>query len=83
MRTYKVCICGVGYVGLTLAAVMAEKSYEVAGVEIRPDVVESLGRGEPHFHEAGLKELLARHINKNLRIYSTVPAVNQLFRLKA
>lgn len=73
MRAYKVCICGVGYVGLTLAAVMAEKGYEVAGVEIRPDVVDRLSRGEPHFHETGLRELLGKHINKNLRIYSTVP----------
>ncbi len=73
MKTHKVCICGVGYVGLTLATVMADKGFEVVGVEIKPDVVESLNKGEPHFHEAGLREIFRRHINRNLRIYSTVP----------
>lgn len=73
MKTHKVCICGVGYVGLTLAAVMAERGFDVVGVEIRPDVVESLNKGEPHFHETGLRELIRRHLNKNLRIYTAVP----------
>jgi UDP-N-acetyl-D-mannosaminuronic acid dehydrogenase len=73
MKINKVCICGIGYVGLTLAVVMAEKGFDVTGVEIRPEVVKSLNSGEPHFHEAGLGMLLSRHINRNLRIAAEIP----------
>ncbi|EKV25901.1 UDP-glucose dehydrogenase [Caenispirillum salinarum AK4] len=57
-----VCILGLGYVGLTLAAAMADVGFRVQGVEIRDDVVEMLRKGEPHFHEPGLVDVLARNI---------------------
>jgi len=49
-----VCILGLGYVGLTLAVVMAEVGFHVRGVEIREDVVRRLAQGDPHFYEPGL-----------------------------
>lgn len=56
----KVCVLGLGYVGLTLAAVMADVGYEVTGVEIRQGVVDMTMRAEPHFHEPGLGQMLKR-----------------------
>ncbi len=56
----KVCVLGLGYVGLTLAAVMADVGYEVTGVEIRQQVVDMTMRAEPHFHEPGLAQMLKR-----------------------
>ena len=56
----KVCVMGLGYVGLTLATVMADVGFQVTGVEIREDVLEKLRRGEPHFHEPGLADKLRR-----------------------
>ena len=53
-----VCIVGLGYVGLTLAVVMADAGFSVHGVEVRDDVLNRLDRGEPHFWEPGLKEKL-------------------------
>lgn len=50
---------GLGYVGLTLAVVMAEIGFDVLGVEIRPEVVEGLRNGIPQFYEPGLKHKLA------------------------
>ncbi len=41
----QVCVMGLGYVGLTLAAAMADVGFKVLGVEIRPDVIEMLARG--------------------------------------
>jgi len=41
-----VCILGLGYVGLTLATVMAEIGFIVTGVEIRDDVLQLLKKGE-------------------------------------
>ena len=50
-RDRNVAILGCGYVGLTLAAVMADVGFDVVGAEIRDDVLARLGRGEPQFHE--------------------------------
>jgi UDP-N-acetyl-D-mannosaminuronic acid dehydrogenase len=60
LRDGNVCIMGLGYVGLTLAVVMADVGFRIHGVEIREGVVRSLLQGEPHFHEPGLAGRLAR-----------------------
>ena len=56
----RICVIGLGYVGLTLAATMAEIGFDVHGVEIRDDVREGLEHGEPHFFEPGLPEMIER-----------------------
>jgi nucleotide sugar dehydrogenase len=55
-----VCIFGQGYVGLTLAAVMADIGFDVIGTEIRDDVLACLRKGKAHFHEPGLDELVGK-----------------------
>lgn len=59
----RICILGMGYVGLTLATVMAESGFEVLGIEIRDDVLEKLRRGEPHFFEPGMLERLKKVVD--------------------
>lgn len=59
-----VCVLGMGYVGLTLAAIMADAGFKVLGVEIRDDVLSKLRRGKSHFHEPGLPELIQRLVKK-------------------
>ncbi len=56
----KVCIFGQGYVGLTLAAVMADIGFDVIGAEIRDDVLACLESGKAHFHEPGLDDLVSK-----------------------
>ena len=60
MEKFDVGIIGLGYVGLTLATVMAEIGLKVVGVEKRADVVDLTNAGKPHFSEAGLEEALTR-----------------------
>jgi UDP-N-acetyl-D-mannosaminuronic acid dehydrogenase len=75
MRDRKICIMGLGYVGLTLAVVMAEVGFDVQGVEIRDDVVRDLARGKPHFHEPGLAGRLARVLKSGrLSVSQHIPA---------
>src|SRR5579859_5659699 len=65
---------GLGYVGLTLAVAMAEVGFRAYGVEIRESVVTSLLRGEPHFHEPGLAERLARAVKSaRLSLHQHIP----------
>lgn len=57
-----VCVIGLGYVGLTLAVVMAEAGFDVIGVERNPDVVASINAGVPPFAEKGLAARLASQV---------------------
>lgn len=70
----KVCVLGLGYVGLTLATALAEVGFEVYGVEIRDDVVDLLRSGVPHFHEPGIAERLRRAVDDGrLRVSTRIP----------
>jgi UDP-N-acetyl-D-mannosaminuronic acid dehydrogenase len=54
----KVAVFGLGYVGITLAASLANRGHQVTGLDILPGLVEQLARGRPHVHEPGLREML-------------------------
>ena len=56
----KICILGMGYVGLTLAVVMAERGFRVHGAEINKKVLAKISEGIPHFFEQGLEVRLKR-----------------------
>ncbi len=74
-RDNKICVLGLGYVGLTLAVAMADVGFEVLGVEIRDDVLELLNKGEAHFHEPGLRERLRRVVKSGqLRCVDRIPS---------
>ncbi|WP_343708898.1 nucleotide sugar dehydrogenase [Mycobacterium sp.] len=57
---YDVAVIGLGYVGLTLATVLAETGNKVIGVEKRPEVVDQTNAGTPYFSETGLPEALSQ-----------------------
>jgi UDP-N-acetyl-D-mannosaminuronate dehydrogenase len=56
----RVCILGMGYVGLTLAVVMAERGFRVWGAEINKKTLANISEGVPHFFEQGLQVRLKR-----------------------
>lgn len=55
-----VTVLGTGYVGLVSGAGLAAKGHNVTCLDLRPEIVERLNRGEATIHEAGLPELLAQ-----------------------
>lgn len=57
----RISVIGTNYLGATHAAGMAELGHEVIGVDVVPEVVETLNQGRSHFFEDGLDPLLARH----------------------
>lgn len=70
----RICIMGMGYVGLTLAVVMAEKGFEVDGIEINPSILETVQQGRAHFFETNLDFMLRRNVaNGRLRFSATIP----------
>ena len=59
-----VAVYGLGKMGLPLAAVYAETTGNVTGVDVDPDVVETVNAGESHVvGEPGLDELVAEQVD--------------------
>ncbi|MCL2552388.1 MAG: UDP-glucose/GDP-mannose dehydrogenase family protein [Actinomycetia bacterium] len=58
----KLTVIGLGYLGATHAAAMAELGFEVLGLDIDPSKTELLAAGRTPMFEPGLEELLARHV---------------------
>src|SRR5215204_427081 len=59
----KLCIIGLGYIGLPTASTFAMHGLDVVGVDINPQVVESLNRGESHINnEPGLAEAFSKAV---------------------
>jgi UDP-N-acetyl-D-mannosaminuronic acid dehydrogenase len=54
----RVCVLGLGYIGLPTASFLATKGYEVLGVDIEPRVVETINRAEIHIREPDLDILV-------------------------
>lgn len=54
----KVCIIGMGYVGLTLAGVCLKSGYNITGVELQDEIKQTINNGKAHFYEPGLNEIL-------------------------
>jgi len=50
----KICIMGLGYIGLPTAALLATKGYAVHGVDVKPEVVDIINRGKIHIVEPEL-----------------------------
>jgi GDP-mannose 6-dehydrogenase len=74
-----IALFGMGYVGCVSACCLAKSGYRVLGVEIIPEKVEALNRGEVPFVEPGLPEL-ALEVRQAGRLSATADAhhaVNQ------
>lgn len=55
MICHKVCVIGLGYIGLPTAAVIASRGVEVLGVDISQQVVTTINQGQIHIVEPDLE----------------------------
>lgn len=69
----KICIIGLGYIGLPTAAIFAANGLKVSGVDVNPDVIETLRSGEVHIHEPGLRDLFKKSLLSGNFTFSTEP----------
>jgi len=56
LKFNKICVLGLGYIGLPTAATFAAHGIKVLGVDTNSDIVDTLRRGDIHIHEPGLRE---------------------------
>lgn len=58
MEFNKICVLGLGYIGLPTASTFATHGLEVVGIDVNQRVVSGLRNGEVHIHEPGLRTLV-------------------------
>lgn len=54
----KICVIGLGYIGLPTATVLASRGYQVLGVDINPEIVNCIQSGNAHIAEPDLDALI-------------------------
>ncbi len=68
----KICVLGLGYVGLPTASLLANKGYDVAGVDVVESVVKKINGGGVHIVEPDLAVLVRSAVNSGqLKAYTT------------
>jgi UDP-N-acetyl-D-mannosaminuronic acid dehydrogenase len=73
VKTKKICILGLGYIGLPTASTFATHGVKVLGVDVNSNVVETLSRGEIHIHEPGLANVVNAAITSGNLTFSSHP----------
>lgn len=77
----KVCIIGLGYIGLPTAAVAAKHGCDVLGVDVNQHAVDVINQGSIHIVENGLEAVVRDAVEAKRLRASTVPAEADVFIL--
>ncbi len=74
-----VCVLGLGYIGLPTASLLGTKGYDVVGVDVSQEVVDTINRGEIHIVEPDLDLLVKSAVNSGKLKASTSPSPADIF----
>ena len=77
IRSRDLCIIGCGYVGLTLALVMARNGFNVKGYDLNKDLINNLKKYKLPFYEKGINSLLNQQLNKNFQVTNSVSDISK------
>lgn len=69
LKNSKIVVFGVGRVGLPLALVLAEKGFDISGIDVDPARVALLKNKKMPFLEEGADKLLQRYIGNKFQIF--------------
>jgi len=73
VKFHKICILGLGYIGLPTASTFATHGVDVLGVDVNPKIIETLRGGGLHIHEPGLHETVTQAVQSGKLTVSTQP----------
>ncbi|MDX1378269.1 MAG: nucleotide sugar dehydrogenase [Anaerolineales bacterium] len=79
MKIKKICVIGLGYIGLPTAATFATHGQKVLGVDVNTRVIDSLNEGNLHIHEPGLDHILNAAITSGNLTVSSQPQEADVF----
>ncbi|MCK5882608.1 MAG: UDP-N-acetyl-D-mannosamine dehydrogenase, partial [Bacteriovoracaceae bacterium] len=68
-----VCVVGLGYMGLPMAAIVANAGISVIGVDLNKEKVDSVNRGECPFDEKGMPALVKQAVNNGMTAQTELP----------
>ena len=75
----KICVLGLGYIGLPTAAVLATHGFSVVGVDVNAAVVGTINNGGIHIKEPGLNTLVQAAIKSGNLVVRTRPETADAF----
>jgi len=73
----KIGIIGLGFVGLSFAAVLTSKGHSIIGVDTDKEKLEKIKNGIVPFYEPKLQSLLRRSLNVGLEVSSNILAIKK------
>lgn len=79
MKNKKVCIIGLGYIGLPTAALLANRGYNVHGVDIVQDTVDTINKGDIHIIEPELDIYVKAAVNSGKLKADITPCEADIF----
>lgn len=75
----RICVFGLGYIGLPTACLLATHGYQVTGVDVKKEVVGKVNQGRVPFEEPGLERLLQKALEPKSLIAKREPEVADVF----
>ncbi len=79
MQSKTVCIMGLGYIGLPTAALLANRKYQVHGVDVVQSTVDTINQGKIHIVEPDLDTFVRSAVNSGNLIADTKPKEADVF----
>ncbi len=70
IKSKKILVVGLGYVGLTLSLVLAESGFEVIGYDKNPKLLNKIKNKIAPFYEKGLERYLEENLSNNFNVSS-------------
>jgi UDP-N-acetyl-D-mannosaminuronic acid dehydrogenase len=75
----KICVVGLGYIGLPTASLLGTKGYKVVGVDVHQKVVDTINEGKAHIEEPDLDILLKSAVQSGNLSASLLPEAADIF----
>jgi len=79
MINKKICVIGLGYIGLPTSALLANRGYDVHGVDVVQSVVDIINQGKIHIVEPELDTFVKSAVNSNKLKASLKPDFADVF----
>lgn len=78
-QKFDVCVLGLGYIGLPTASIFATKGKRVLGVDVVPEVVDTINQGKIHIQEPDLDILVRAAVQSGNLTAALKPAPAETF----
>ena len=73
-KIMKICVVGMGYIGLPTSSILATHGFEVIGVEVNKTIIDGVGKGRTEIQEPGLSIIVKAAVrSRGLKCQETMP----------